>query len=67
MACVWVLLASQTTDERLCGKLGDPQCLEHRRELDAMKQADKNWDEMHAPLKAVCDIPRKNATAIRSM
>jgi hypothetical protein len=44
MACVWVLLASRTTDERLCGKPGDPQCLEHQRELDAMKQADKNCE-----------------------
>jgi hypothetical protein len=59
MACVWVLLASRITDERLCGKPGDPQCLEHQRELDAMMQADRNWDEMQVPFEAVGNIPRK--------
>jgi hypothetical protein len=38
MACVWVLLASRTTDERLCGKPGGPRCLEHQREITAMER-----------------------------
>jgi hypothetical protein len=59
MACVWVLLASRTTDERLCGKLGRPFCGEHQREIDAMEQTDKDWDEIFASFKALCDESEK--------
>ena len=52
MACVWVLLASRTTDERLCGKPGDTYCLLHQREMDTMEQTDKNWDEILASLQS---------------
>jgi hypothetical protein len=63
MACVWVLLASRTTDEPLCGTPGHPQCLEHQREMDTVKQADKNWAEILAPLEGACDGPRKDTIA----
>lgn len=53
MACRWVLLASRTTEERLCGKPGEPYCPEHQGEIDAMEQPDKNWDEIFSSLDAV--------------
>lgn len=59
MACRWVLLASRTTDERVCGRPGKPYCPEHQREIDAMEQADKDWDEISASFKGVCDKPKE--------
>jgi len=67
MACVWVLLASRTSDERLCGKPGDPCCPEHQREMDKVKQADKDWDGILAPPEAACDGPKKNTKNMRWM
>lgn len=40
MACIWVLLASRTTAERLCGKPGDPYCPEHKEQMDAIAEGD---------------------------
>jgi hypothetical protein len=59
MACVWVLLASQTTAERLCGEPGHPYCPEHQREIDAMEKSDTYWEEILASLRAVCEEPNK--------
>jgi len=59
MACIWVLLGSRTTDERFCNKPGHPYCPDHQREMDAMAQADKDWDEVFASLKAVCEDPKE--------
>jgi hypothetical protein len=41
MSCRWVFSPFQTTIGRFCGKPGHPYCPEHRREMDAMEQADK--------------------------
>jgi hypothetical protein len=45
MACVWVLLASRITDERLCGKPGQPYCRIHQREIDVIQRAEFFSDE----------------------
>jgi len=53
--CCWLYLASRTTPERFCGKPGHPYCPEHQREMDAMEQADKTWDEILATHRAICE------------
>ena len=53
--CSWLYLASRTTPERFCEKPGHPYCPEHQREMDAMAQADKDWDEILASHEAVCE------------
>ena len=55
MLCSWLYLASRTTPERFCGKPGHPYCPEHQREIDAMEQDDKNWDDILATHEAVCE------------
>jgi hypothetical protein len=57
--CFWLYLASRTTRQRFCGEPGHPYCPEHQREMDAMEQADKDWDEILATHRAVCEEPRK--------
>jgi hypothetical protein len=57
MTCSWLFLASRTTPESFCGKSGHPYCPEHEREMDAMEQADKDWDETLAALSALCEEP----------
>jgi hypothetical protein len=59
MTCSWLYLASRTTPERFCGKPGHPYCPEHQREIDAMEQTDRDWDETLAALNAVCEEPRE--------
>jgi hypothetical protein len=59
MSCNWLYLESRTTPERFCGKPGHPYCPEHQREMDAMAQADKDWDEILASLQAVDDAKRE--------
>ncbi len=55
MPCRWVYLASRTSPQRFCDKPGYPYCPEHQREIDAMMQSDKDWDEILASLQAVCE------------
>lgn len=57
MMCSWLYLASRTTPERFCGKPGHPYCEEHQREMEAMEQVDKDWDEILATHRAVCEEP----------
>ncbi len=59
MPCSWLYFASRTTPERFCGQPGHPYCEEHQREMDAMKQADKDWDEILASHLAVCEEPKE--------
>jgi hypothetical protein len=59
MPCNWVYLESRTSPERFCGKPGHPYCEEHQREMDAMQQADKDWDEILATHEAVCEEPKE--------
>ena len=59
MPCSWLYLASRTTPERFCGKPGHPYCPEHQREIDAMEQSDKDWDEILATHEAVCEEPKE--------
>jgi hypothetical protein len=58
MPCSWLYLESRNTPERFCGKPGHPYCAEHQREMDAMAQADKDWDEILATHRAVCEEPK---------
>jgi hypothetical protein len=55
--CSWLYLASLSTPEHFCDKPGHPYCPEHQRETDAMEQADKDWVEILATHKAVCEEP----------
>ena len=48
-------LESRTTPDRFCDKPGHRYCEQHQREMDAMEQADKNWDEILATHRAVCE------------
>jgi hypothetical protein len=59
MTCSWLFLASRTTPERFCEQPGNPYCPEHQREIDAMEQADNDWDEILAALSAVCEGPKE--------
>lgn len=59
MTCSWLFLASRTTPERFCGKPGHPYCPEHEREIHAMEQTDKDWDETLASFSALCEEPRE--------
>jgi hypothetical protein len=59
MPCSWLYLASLRTPERFCGQPGDPFCPEHQREIDAMEQSDKDWDEILATHEAVCEEPKE--------
>ena len=59
MSCSWLYLESRTTPERFCGKPGHPYCPEHQREMDAMQQTDKDWDEILATHSAVCEEPKE--------
>ena len=59
MACSWLYLASRTSPERFCDKPGHPYCEEHQREMDAMEQANKDWDEILATHRAVCEDPKE--------
>ena len=65
MSCSWLYLASRTTPERFCDKPGHPYCEEHQREMDAMEQVDKDWDEILASLQAVCEEPKRRTKALR--
>jgi hypothetical protein len=56
MSCCWLYLASRTTPERFCDRLGHPFCPEHQSEIDAM---DKDWDEILTSLQAVCEEPKE--------
>jgi len=40
-------------------KPAHPYCPEHQREMDAMQQTDKDWDEILASHEAVCEEPRE--------
>jgi hypothetical protein len=57
--CCWLYLASRTTPQRFCEKPGHPYCPEHQREIDAMMQSNKDWDEILASLQVVCDEPEQ--------
>jgi hypothetical protein len=57
--CCWLYLASRTRPERFCGKPGHPFCAEHQREIDAMEQADKDWYEILATHRAICEEPQE--------
>ena len=57
--CSWLYLASRTTAERFCDKPGHPYCEKHRREMDAMAEADKDWDEILATHMALCEEPKE--------
>ncbi len=59
MTCSWLFLASRTTPERFCGKPGHLYCPEHQREIDAMEQTDKDWDEILATYRVVCEDPKE--------
>jgi hypothetical protein len=59
MACSWLYLASRTTTQRFCDKPGHPYCEEHQREMDAMAQPDKDWDEILATYRPVCEEPKE--------
>ena len=59
MSCSWLYLASRTTPQQFCDKPGHPYCTKHQREIDAMQQADKDWDEILATHKAVCEEPKE--------
>jgi hypothetical protein len=59
MSCSWLYLASKNSPERFCIKPGHPYCPEHQREMDAMEQDDKNWDEILATHEAVCEEPKE--------
>jgi hypothetical protein len=59
MPCSWLYLASRTSPEHFCGKPGHPYCPEHQREIDAMEQDDKNWDEILATHEAICEEPKE--------
>jgi hypothetical protein len=59
MSCSWLYLASRTTPQQFCDKPGHPYCEEHQREMDAMQQTDKDWDEILASLQAVCEEPKE--------
>ena len=50
-----VTLESRTTPQRFGDKPGHPYCPEHQRQIDAMEQSDKDWDEILASLQAVCE------------
>ena len=62
--CSALYLASRTTAQRFCDKPGHPYCPEHQREMDAMAQADKDWDEILATHRAVCEEPQEEQTEI---
>jgi len=59
MPCSWLYLASRNSPERFCDKSGHPYCPEHQREMDAMVQSDKDWDEILASLQAICEEPQE--------
>jgi len=59
MSCRWVYSPSRTTPQRFCGWPGHSYCAEHHRQLDAMEQADKDWDDMLATHEAVCEELRR--------
>lgn len=56
---VWLYLAAKNSPEQFCTRPGHPYCAEHQREMDAMEQADGDWDEILATHKAVCDEPKE--------
>ena len=55
MPCGWLYLASRTTAERFCDKPGHPYCPDHQREMNAMQQTDKDWDEILATHRAISE------------
>jgi hypothetical protein len=55
MPCSWLYLETRTASERFCDEPGHPYCPEHQREMDAMAQADKDWDEILATHRTVCE------------
>jgi len=57
--CLWLYLASRNSPERFCGEPGHPYCPEHEAELAAIEQADRDWDEILATYKALCEEPKK--------
>ena len=59
MSCNWPYLEPRTSPQRFCGRPGYPYCPEHRREMDAMAQADRDWDEILATHQAVCEEPEQ--------
>ena len=59
MPCSRLYLASRTTAEHFCDKPGHPYCPEHQHEMDALEQADKDWDEILATHQAVCEEPKE--------
>ena len=65
MSCRWVYLPSTSTTGRFCGKPGHPYCPEHEAELAAMEQAEKDWGEILASYKALCDEPENEEQQTR--
>ncbi len=59
MSCSWLYLAFKNSPERFCARPGHPYCPEHQRKMDAMEQADKDWDEILATHRAVCQEPER--------
>jgi hypothetical protein len=53
MSCRWLYLASLDTHEHFCDERGHKYCPVHQREIDAMEQSDKDWDEILAMHEAV--------------
>lgn len=56
--CRWVYLPSKHSPGRLCARRGHRYCSQHQRELNAMEQAGKNWDEILAMDRATIGEPR---------
>ena len=59
MPCCWLYLASRNSPKRFCDRPGHPYCVEHQAEIDAMEKSDKDWDEILATLRAVCEEPEQ--------
>jgi hypothetical protein len=55
MTCLWLFLASRTTQERFCGKPGHPYCEEHLAEMDYIHRLDEDWKEIET---SRCDEPK---------
>jgi hypothetical protein len=62
VACSWLFLESRTLPERFCDKPGRPYCPEHQREMDAMEKSDKDWEEILATHRAVCEEQQEEQT-----
>jgi len=58
--CSWLYLVSHTSAKHFCQEPGHPYCPGHQREMDALAQADQDWDEILATLKGFCEEPTED-------